>query len=178
MKADNGGRPQRQLVVCAEHSFVVDPHVELLAKGRACSEGAAAVVYHGVGAIGTEALAGRTQPQRPVVVDVRAQEDLDVALLKREGNVDARSVGAWPVVRRVAAAVDAITGRAQGPQPGRLALTAVGTVMTVIVLSMPCATSNGRIGRASCSTRRPKYRATSSPPIQKIGRHPVHTSSR
>jgi hypothetical protein len=41
--------------------------------------------------------------------------------------VDARPVGAWPVARRVTAGVDVITGRAQGPQPSRLALTAVGT---------------------------------------------------
>jgi hypothetical protein len=127
VKADYGGRPQTQLVVCAQHAFVIDPHVELFAEGRACSEGAAAIVYHNVGAIGTETSAERTQLQGPIVADVRAQEDLDVAFLKREGHVDARSVGAWAVARRVAAVVDVITGRAKPPQPGCLALAAAGT---------------------------------------------------
>jgi hypothetical protein len=98
VKADNGGRPQGQLVVSVQHSFVVNPHVELFAEGRAGSGGAAAVVHHDVGAIGTEAFAGRTQPQGPVVVDVRAQ-DLDVAILEREATWTlARSApGRWRV---------------------------------------------------------------------------------
>lgn len=50
--------------------------------------------------------------------------------------------------------------------------------MSATRLSIPCATSMGRIGRASCCTRRANSREMSSPPGWKTGFHWVQTSMR
>jgi hypothetical protein len=52
------------------------------------------------------------------------------------------------------------------------------SLITETRLSMPRATSSGRVGSDICSTRLPKSREISSPPGQNTGAQPVQTSIR
>ena len=52
------------------------------------------------------------------------------------------------------------------------------SVISETTLSIPCATSKACMGRASWPTRLPNNREITSPPGQKSGSQPVHTSIR
>lgn len=71
---------------------------------------------------------GRVQPQRVVSVDSRAQIDLQVSALQRQGDVHARPVGGRQLVRAVGPRKHRVAGGAQPPDPSGAGLCARAVV--------------------------------------------------
>ena len=158
-----------------EHSVGVDVDPELLGGRRPGGAGPAAVGNDDARAVLAEGTRRGAELQGPVRQGPGSQQDLHVPRLQRERHMDARladpAASGWSSSRcRRTRRSTAGCGSSRPPVP------AVDVRMVTTRLSIACATSSGRVGRASCwrGTEEPRDEVTAG---RESGFHWVHPPS-